>query len=113
MDILAAKINYISSLRPYNQIGLGAVSGWLTGFLVMKIGKFATAILGGALIIIKIAEVEGLVKIDWLKVKENVQNVSIKPYTTFTLDNAEQMVSNVENFLISFVGGSLIGIGFS
>ncbi|KNC27036.1 hypothetical protein FF38_02336 [Lucilia cuprina] len=87
--------NLISSLSPYYQIGVGATSGWLTGFILMKIGKFAAILLGSAIILIKIAENERFIDIDWLKVKQNVENFSIKSPNNLTLGNTE---GNVENF---------------
>lgn len=112
-ECIAKLLHFLSSLKPYSQVGIGAVSGWLTGFLTMKIGKFTAIILGGAIIAIKIAEIEGLLKINWLEVKENVQNIPIKSSNNFTIDSTTKMDPKIHNFLISFVGGSLIGIGCS
>lgn len=114
MEKFAAQIyNFIISSRPYSQIGMGVASGCLIGFILMKIGKVTAIAMGGAIILIKIAEIEGLIHINWSKIKQNVQHFPIKSPNNLTLGNTEEMSLNIQNFVISFVGGSLIGIGCS
>lgn len=88
----------INSKSAYTQIGIGAVSGWVSGFATMKIGKFAAFAIGGTIILVEIAHHEGLISIDWSKVNKKLDKVSDKVETAVTgqspswMDKAERFV---------------------
>ncbi|CAG7834249.1 unnamed protein product [Allacma fusca] len=60
------------------QIAIGGVSGWLTGFVSMKVGKVAATAIGGALIILQVANHKGYIKINWSRVNRDVEKVKTK-----------------------------------
>ena len=45
------------------QIGIGAACGWVSGYVMMKVGKAAATAVGGSLILLQIAHYKGLL---WL-----------------------------------------------
>jgi len=62
----------------FKQIAIGGVSGWLTGFVSMKVGKVAATAIGGALIILQVANHKGYIKINWSRVNRDVEKVKSK-----------------------------------
>ncbi|KAI5713243.1 hypothetical protein M8J75_014810 [Diaphorina citri] len=50
------------------QLIIGGASGWVTGFLMMKIGKMAAVTVGGSIILLQWANHKGYVNINWDKV---------------------------------------------
>ena len=41
------------------QIGIGAACGWVSGYVMMKVGKAAATAVGGSLILLQIAHYKG------------------------------------------------------
>ncbi|XP_008193497.1 FUN14 domain-containing protein 1 [Tribolium castaneum] len=68
----------ISKYSATKQIALGTTSGWVTGFLAMRVGKTAALALGGGIILLEIANEKGYIKINWDKVQKNLDKVSDK-----------------------------------
>lgn len=106
-------INYISSCSPYSQIGMGAGLGCIATLVLIKIGKLAALAIGGGIIILEIADQEGFICVDWASIQERIRKITIRGPNKSTIDNASQMASHISNFVIAFIGGSLIGIGCS
>uniref|UniRef100_A0A1B6KJ32 FUN14 domain-containing protein n=1 Tax=Graphocephala atropunctata TaxID=36148 RepID=A0A1B6KJ32_9HEMI len=55
------------------QLILGTASGWLTGYLMMKVGKVAAVAVGGGIILLQIANHKGYVKVNWDRIYKNVE----------------------------------------
>lgn len=110
-ELVAKFINYIGSFGPYAQLAVGSASGWIIGLSVIKISKFAVAIIGGSILLIQIAEIENWIQIDWVQMQQNAHNFSTKAFNNITVPRAPDFPTKVHNFLVSFIGGSLIGIG--
>ncbi|XP_026319882.1 FUN14 domain-containing protein 1 isoform X1 [Hyposmocoma kahamanoa] len=60
------------------QLILGTASGWITGFITMKIGKVAAVGLGGGVILLHIASQKGYIDINWDKINKRVDKISDK-----------------------------------
>jgi len=60
------------------QMLFGGVSGWVTGFLAMKVGKAVAFAVGGGIIIMQIANHQGYIKINWSRLRRDVDNVANK-----------------------------------
>ncbi|XP_061708815.1 FUN14 domain-containing protein 1 isoform X1 [Cydia pomonella] len=60
------------------QLILGTASGWITGFITMKIGKVAAVGLGGSVILLHIASQKGYIDINWDKINKKVDKISDK-----------------------------------
>lgn len=88
----------ISSKSAYTQIFIGAVSGWVTGYSTLKIGKLAAFAIGGTIIVVEIAHLEGYIQIDWSKMTKKLDKVSDKVESAVTgetpswMDKAERYV---------------------
>ncbi|RZC34638.1 FUN14 domain-containing protein 1-like [Asbolus verrucosus] len=66
----------ISKTSATKQIALGTTTGWVTGFLAMRVGKTAALALGGGIILLEIANEKGYIKINWDKVNKNLDKVT-------------------------------------
>ncbi|KAL3287777.1 hypothetical protein HHI36_002239 [Cryptolaemus montrouzieri] len=88
----------ISKTSASKQMILGVSSGWLTGFMAMRVGKPTALALGGGIILLQIANEKGLIKINWDKVNKNIDKVADKVEEAVTghpptaLDKAERFV---------------------
>jgi len=101
------------------QIAMGGGAGWLTGFISMKIGKVAATAVGGAMIILQIANHKGYIKINWSRVNHDVEKVKTKLKEEATgkkadwADKVMHIVQHSSYRTISFVAGFLIGTASS
>ncbi|XP_018325535.1 FUN14 domain-containing protein 1 isoform X1 [Agrilus planipennis] len=68
----------ISKTSATKQLVLGTSSGWVTGYLAMKIGKTAALALGGSIILLEIANEKGYIRINWNKVNRELDKVADK-----------------------------------
>ncbi|XP_055386447.1 FUN14 domain-containing protein 1B isoform X2 [Condylostylus longicornis] len=109
----------ISNKSAYTQIGIGAASGWLTGFTTMKVGKLAAFAIGGTIILVEIAHHEGFISIDWAKVNKKLDKVSDKVETAVTgqspswIDKIYTVARDNKVFSVAFLGGVFLGISCS
>ncbi|CAH1153538.1 unnamed protein product [Phaedon cochleariae] len=93
----------ISKTSASKQIVLGASSGWVTGFLAMRVGKTAALALGGGIILLQVANEKGYIKINWDKVNKNLDKVTDKVEEKITgqgptwMDKAEKYVDRKLN----------------
>lgn len=68
----------VSKTSATKQIVLGASSGWVTGFLAMRVGKTAALALGGGIILLEIANEKGYIRVNWDKVNKKLDKVADK-----------------------------------
>ncbi|XP_018016277.1 FUN14 domain-containing protein 1-like [Hyalella azteca] len=55
------------------QAVIGGASGWVVGYLSMKIGKAAATVVGGGLILMQLASHQGYITIDWRRVNKDLE----------------------------------------
>ncbi|XP_042230472.1 FUN14 domain-containing protein 1-like isoform X1 [Homarus americanus] len=55
------------------QVAVGGLSGWVVGYLSMKVGKVAATVVGGSLIIMQLAAHKGYIKVDWNRVNRDLE----------------------------------------
>lgn len=67
------------------QLLFGSASGWMTGFVMMKLGRAAAFTLGSGILALQLANSSGYVKINWDKLTRGVERV------------AEQVEDSTEN----------------
>ncbi|KAF7386783.1 hypothetical protein HZH66_011235 [Vespula vulgaris] len=60
------------------QIIIGTTSGWVTGFLTMKVGKVAAFAVGGGIIILQIAAHQGYINVNWDKIQRKAEKFTDK-----------------------------------
>merc|ERR1712088_510135 len=58
------------------QIGIGAACGWVSGYVMMKVGKAAATAVGGSLILLQIAHYKGYVTVDWNRITNDSSSFS-------------------------------------
>ncbi|KAK0180521.1 hypothetical protein PV327_006148 [Microctonus hyperodae] len=68
----------VSKTSATKQIFIGASSGWITGFLAMKVGKVIAFSVGGGIIILQIAATQGYIKINWDKIQRKAEKLTDK-----------------------------------
>uniref|UniRef100_A0A8W8IYL1 FUN14 domain-containing protein 1 n=1 Tax=Magallana gigas TaxID=29159 RepID=A0A8W8IYL1_MAGGI len=55
------------------QVVIGGVSGWVSGYLFIKVGKLAAITLGTSILVLQIAQHKGYVKIDYSLLQKDVE----------------------------------------
>ncbi|CAH0562430.1 unnamed protein product [Brassicogethes aeneus] len=88
----------VSKTSATKQIVLGASSGWVTGFLAMRVGKTAALALGGGIILLQIANEKGFININWDKVNKKLDKVADKVEEKVTGQGASWM-DKAERFI--------------
>ncbi|KAB7494519.1 FUN14 domain-containing protein 1 [Armadillidium nasatum] len=73
MSWLQQYIREISKAPVAKQAAVGGISGWVVGYLSMKIGKAAATVVGGSLIVMQLAAHQGYIKVDWKKVNNDLE----------------------------------------
>ncbi|XP_033208721.1 FUN14 domain-containing protein 1 isoform X2 [Belonocnema kinseyi] len=106
----------VSKTSATKQIVIGTTSGWMTGFLTMKVGKMAAFAVGGGIIILQIAAHQGYIKINWDQIQKKADKIADKVEERVTGEGPKLLdkVGNwwrTNSFLgTSFVGGFIIGL---
>ncbi|KAG7310710.1 hypothetical protein JYU34_003515 [Plutella xylostella] len=77
-NIIEKAIADIGKTSATKQLILGTASGWITGFLTMKIGKVAAVGIGSGVILLHLANQKGYVDINWDKINKRVDKISDK-----------------------------------
>ncbi|KAK4289846.1 hypothetical protein Pmani_037219 [Petrolisthes manimaculis] len=103
------------------QVAVGGLSGWLVGYLSMKVGKVAATVVGGSMLMMQLAVHKGYIKVDWNRVNKDLERNARK-----LKQEVEANVGGVgitdevirygrENIVLasSFGGGVLLGIASS
>jgi len=74
----------VSKKSATKQILIGASTGWVTGFLTMKVGKVIAISVGGSIILLQIASNEGYINIDWSKITRKANKLADKAEEAIT-----------------------------
>ncbi|XP_018571330.1 FUN14 domain-containing protein 1 isoform X2 [Anoplophora glabripennis] len=116
-SIIEKILGDVSKTSATKQLLLGTSSGWVTGFLAMRVGKTAALALGSGIILVQIANEKGYIKINWDKVNKNIDNITDKVEETITgetstfMDKVMKFARKSTSFTTGFIGGFLIGLG--
>jgi len=101
------------------QLAIGCASGWMTGYLFMKVGKSAAMAVGGGIILLQIANHNGYVKVNWDRLSKKADEVGDKLETAATskgskfMDKVRRLAEENTYLAASFIGGFFIGISVS
>ncbi|XP_070172796.1 FUN14 domain-containing protein 2 isoform X1 [Polyergus mexicanus] len=113
-SILEKIMGDVSKSSATKQILIGTTSGWVTGFVTMKVGKIAACAVGGGIIMLQIAAYQGYIKINWDKITRKAEKITdkmeekitgegpkfmdkVERYVDRKLDKAEQLLKQGEN----------------
>ncbi|KAL7028944.1 hypothetical protein ACKWTF_006046 [Chironomus riparius] len=77
-------IGDVSKKSAAKQIFIGTSTGWVTGFLTMKVGKIVAVSVGGSIILLQIAANEGYITIDWNKITSKANKLADKAEEAIT-----------------------------
>lgn len=100
------------------QVVIGGVSGWVSGYLFIKVGKLAAITLGTSILILQIAQHQGYVKIDYSLLKKDVETAKkviekqAKDHYPGVLETLKRFFKNNVYLAGSFTGGFFIGMTF-
>ena len=106
----------ISKKSAAQQIAIGGVSGWCAGFLFIRFGKLAAGSLGTTLLLIKIAQHQGYIKINYKEVQADIERTrgritrEANRYSPGLVENFKKFVQKNLFLASGFAGGFLIGI---
>lgn len=102
------------------QVAVGGVSGWVVGYLSMKVGKVAATVVGGSLLVMQLAAHKGYIKVDWNRVNRDLESNARKLKREMESNVNPRMADEAvrfarENIVLatSFGGGVLLGIASS
>ncbi|XP_023939478.1 FUN14 domain-containing protein 1 isoform X2 [Bicyclus anynana] len=109
----------IGSTTATKQLILGTASGWITGFITMKIGKLAAVGIGGGVILLHIASQKGYIDINWDKINKRVDKITDKIEKEATgkspdwFDKVISFAKDNSYYSAGFTGGFFFGIASS
>ncbi|XP_015610139.1 FUN14 domain-containing protein 1 isoform X3 [Cephus cinctus] len=118
-SIIEKILGDVSKTSATKQIILGTTSGWMTGFLTMKVGKVAAFALGGGIIILQVAAHQGYININWDKIQKKAEKLTDKVEEKVTgegpkfMDKAGKWWRKNSFVATSFVGGFILGLASS
>merc|ERR1712001_57967 len=101
------------------QIGIGAACGWVSGYVMMKVGKAAATAVGGSLILLQIAHYKGYVTVDWNRMANDSSSFSdrvkdkLRIQTKSTGEKFMDFAKKNVYLAGGFTGGFFIGIASS
>ncbi|RWS30468.1 FUN14 family protein-like protein [Leptotrombidium deliense] len=98
------------------QVTVGAIGGWLSGFVFTKFGKIAATGVGVTILVFHYAHHNGYVKVNWNRVNNDVQKAKkeigkrAEKELPELLDKTQAFI--VENMLLAggFAGGFCLGV---
>ncbi|XP_011700289.1 PREDICTED: FUN14 domain-containing protein 1-like isoform X3 [Wasmannia auropunctata] len=108
----------VSKSSATKQIIIGSTSGWVTGFITMKIGKVAACAVGGGIIMLQIAAQQGYIKVNWDKVMSKAEKITDKVEEKITgegpnfMDKVGKLWRKNSFIATSFVGGFVLGLSW-
>ncbi|CAC5370563.1 unnamed protein product [Mytilus coruscus] len=108
----------ISKRSAAQQITIGGVSGWVTGFLFIKVTKAVVVTMGLSLILIQVAQHQGYIKINYraiqseIKRTKDVINKEANRHYPGVVENAKRFLQKNMFLAGGFAGGFLIGVAF-
>merc|ERR1712080_149115 len=112
-------IKEVSKAPAPKQIGIGAAAGWMSGYVMMKVGKAAATAVGGSLILLQIAHYKGYITVDWNRVANDTSSFSdrvkdkLKLRTRTTGEKFLDFAKKNVYLAGGFTGGFFIGIASS
>ncbi|XP_069104009.1 FUN14 domain-containing protein 1-like isoform X1 [Argopecten irradians] len=108
----------ISKQSAAKQVVIGGASGWVSGYLFVKVGKIAAMTLGTTILLVQIAQYKGYIQINWKKVQKEM-NMAKKQMSKEISKKYPHYSENIQTFFkqnvflaTGFAGGFLVGMAF-
>ncbi|VDH99007.1 FUN14 domain-containing protein 1-like isoform X1 [Mytilus galloprovincialis] len=108
----------ISKRSAAQQITIGGVSGWCTGFVFVRVGKVAAGTLGVSFLLLQVAQHQGYININYkaiqseIKKTKDVINKEANRHYPGVVENAKRFLQKNMFLAGGFAGGFLIGVAF-
>ncbi|KYN37885.1 FUN14 domain-containing protein 1 [Trachymyrmex septentrionalis] len=102
----------VSKSSATKQIIIGTTSGWVTGFVTMKIGKVAACAVGGGIIMLQIAAHQGYIKINWEKIMSKAEKITDKVEEKITGEGPNFMDKEIFLLVYNFLVYNFLNIMF-
>merc|ERR1712004_459377 len=112
-------VKEVSKAPAPKQIGIGAACGWISGYVMMKVGKAAATAVGGSLILLQIAHYKGYVTADWNRITNDSSSFSdqvkdkLRIRTKSTGEKFMDFAKKNVYLAGGFTGGFFIGLASS
>lgn len=109
----------VSKAPAPKQIAIGSACGWVSGYVMMKVGKMAATAVGGSLILLQIAHHKGYIQVDWNKMVNDSSSFSDRLKNKMKLQTkstGEKMLDYAKKNIYlagGFTGGFFLGIASS
>lgn len=101
--------------KSVQQAIIGSSSGWLTGYTLIKFGRYAGFSMGASILLIQLGHHYGYINIDWKNVNRDLKKAKAeveKQASTHIPDLSNRVQECVKNNAITastFLGGFLLG----
>ena len=109
----------LSKAPASKQLAVGAGTGWLVGYVTMKVGKAAATAVGGTLLLLQIAHHNGYIKVDWNKMTNDTTSIADKVKDKLKLrsksgfEKFQDFAKDNIYLAGGFTGGFFLGIAWS
>lgn len=101
--------------KSVQQAIIGSSSGWVTGFTLIKFGRYAGFSMGASILLLQLGHHYGYINIDWNNVNRDLKKAKAemeKQASTHMPDLSERVQNLIKNNAIlasTFLGGFLLG----
>ncbi|KAH8248668.1 hypothetical protein KR032_001968, partial [Drosophila birchii] len=127
----SAAMNCLDQRSPYTQIGIGAVGGFLTGFVFLKASKMVAMAAGGTILAIELAIQANVIHLEFfecvrepgfdqaprgqLRIAGQTHHPEASNLTSIEQlgEKARKACASSRRLFVAFVGGFLLGFGWA
>ncbi|XP_057302043.1 FUN14 domain-containing protein 1A-like [Hydractinia symbiolongicarpus] len=95
----------------YVQFGIGGATGWLTGYMVGKVGRAMAAAVGGSILLINMGTRAGYVTVDWEKVDNDMRSASDKVNRKIQEQREDEETKRLFDKGILFIRRNVVMVG--
>ncbi|BES91586.1 Hypothetical proteinN14 domain containing 1 [Nesidiocoris tenuis] len=118
-NIVEKVIKDVGKSSATKQLVVGFASGWISSYLMMKVGKVAAVALGGGIILLQVASHNGYIKVNWdrlykkVEEAESVIEAKAQEKGSKILDKVKKFAQDNTYMAGGYASGFLIGIATS
>jgi len=109
-------VDDLQNRSPGQQLAIGGVTGWASGFITMKVGRWALITVGSALIVLQLASYKGYIEINWGNVQSSMEQAKRQIERELGVNKPD--TSKISGFITrnmyltgGLLGGFLLGLG--
>ncbi|ALC38790.1 CG12511 [Drosophila busckii] len=116
LRVVKATVNKLNKRSPYEQIGLSAGCGLLTGFLLLRVGKVVAVVAGCSILAVQLAIEAEIIIIDWEYVaKQQAYETALirSDGNASLLTKLKSMDRSTARVAVGFLAGFLLGFGLA